>query len=74
MQALADMTANELYQAVCKYLYDNGWMREEYGSGWFWKQGHEECLIGTALDFQLLQDNIELRDEPSGLQSPGYWG
>lgn len=62
------------YRKVVEYLYANGWVREEEGSGWFWKDGGEEATIGGALEQQLQEDNLDTRDEPPGLKSPGYWG
>lgn len=67
------MTAAELYEAMVRYLIATGWVREEEGSGWWWKDGFEEAVTGTAVDQQLEADGIDhrtmLANEPKV-----FWG
>ncbi len=62
------------YECVVRYLIENGWRRQEQGSGWWWKDEAEaESTLGGALEQQLDMDGIDQRnalaDEPQE-----YWG
>lgn len=61
------------YFAIVGYLRATGWLREEPGSGWWWKAEEEDCTLGDALERQLDIDGIDQRDmiphEPAE-----FWG
>jgi hypothetical protein len=54
----------KLYAAMCEYLAQNGWQREEPGSGWWFHDKFDEGTIGDAVFQQLEADNIDTRMEP----------
>jgi hypothetical protein len=56
----------ELYAAMVDYLEENGWHREEPGSGWWLHSGYAyEETIGRAVEEQLREDGIDTRYEPA---------
>ena len=55
------MTAATLYESMVRYLVGHGWMREEKASGWWWKDGFTEGLIGDAVEQQMEKDGIDFR-------------
>jgi hypothetical protein len=61
------------YENAVRYLIENGWRREEQGSGWWWKDGMNEATLGEALEQQLDADGLDQRvavsDEPQE-----FWG
>jgi hypothetical protein len=52
----------EAYTAVVAYLRETGWLREEPGSGWWWKEGENDGTLGDALERQLDLDEVDQRD------------
>lgn len=72
---LAEVRLHALHEAMVAFLYENGWTREEPGSGWFWHQSYgEECTLGDAVQTELERHSIDTREEPGNLKSPSYWG
>jgi hypothetical protein len=68
------LSAQELYEACVRYLLAHGWRREEYGSGWWWKDDHSsEADLEEAVGLQLRAEGVDLRtmlpDEPQE-----FWG
>lgn len=65
--------ASVLYEGMVRYLVANHWIREELGSGWWWKDGFAETEFGEAVEQQLKADGIDCRvmlpDEPAE-----FWG
>lgn len=59
------MSGAELYRAMCDYLTQNGWYRDEPGSGWWWhSQYGEEGTVGDAVEQQFDVERIDTRMEP----------
>jgi hypothetical protein len=57
------VTIEDLYDLMCRYLIDNGWTRQEEGSGWWWKEDapEGEGTIGGAVEQQLDLDGLDTR-------------
>ena len=69
------MIAPSTVYAVCvTYLIENGWRREEPGSGWWWKdEAESEETLGGALEAQLDVDGIDQRNAIEG-EPAEFWG
>lgn len=57
------VTIEDLYDLACRYLIDNGWRRQEEGSGWWWKDDapEGEATLGGAFEQQLDLDGLDTR-------------
>jgi hypothetical protein len=66
--------ARELYKAGVDYLVSKGARREEFGSGWWYcDEMPNEMGFGEAVEFFLMREGLDLRDEILG--EPGeFWG
>lgn len=65
------MTAAELHREMHTFLLENGWTREDPGSGWYWTP-QRTCVIGfgEAVQDQLIESGIDVRQNPQVVIEP----
>jgi hypothetical protein len=61
-----------LYRTLVVYLRESGWLREERGSGWWWRDGFTEGTIADAVQQQMEVDGIDSRLMIDG-EPPEFW-
>lgn len=71
---LSQIEALELYARIALFLQENGWRRQELGSGWWWREGFEEATLGGAFEQQLDILGVDQRDRVPGEPDGEYWG
>lgn len=60
------MTSGELYRAMCEYLTERGWQREEPGSGWWSHPEHGlDATVGRAVEATFDAERFDVRQEPA---------
>lgn len=72
-EVMPNTHAGVVYSAAVGYLILAGWRRQEKGSGWWWKEGFDDCTTGTALEEQMHSDGLDLRASIDG-EPEEYWG